>query len=103
MHFIALLHTQTAPTLSLFYSGKSHFSSLGNLILPLSAGLVQEPPRQVEEAGATPDERQRGLQQGRLRPAVQRADAAVPRGLPGQLRLPHLQQLGSQGAQPQPR
>ena len=71
--------------------------------IKLFSGLVQEPSRQVEEARATPDQRLRGLLQGRFRAPVQRADAAVPRGQPGGLRLPHLQQLGGQGAQPLPR
>ncbi len=67
------------------------------------AGLVQEPAREVAEARAPPHQRELGLQQGRLRAPVQRADAAVPRGEPGRLRLLHLQQLGRQGALTLPR
>jgi hypothetical protein len=69
----------------------------------LCAGLVQEPAREVAKARAPPHQRELGLQQGRIRAPVQRADAAVPRGKPGGLRLLHLQQLGRQGALTLPR
>ncbi len=71
------------------------------MVVP-TAGLVQEPTGQVEEAWTSPHQCQLRLQQRRLRTPVQRADAALPWGELGGLRLLHLQQLGRQGPVPFP-
>ena len=54
------------------------------------SGLVQEPSSKMAKARASLAKRKLGLQQGWFRASVQRADAAVPRGLAGGLRLPLL-------------
>ena len=74
----------------MFSSHRTKFYSLSG------SGLVQEPAGEVAEARAASAAEHR-LREG-VRTAVQRSDAAVPRGQPRLLRLPGLQQLGRQGA-----
>ena len=52
------------------------------------SGLVQEPPSQMAKTRTSLAQCKLRLQQGRFRAPVQRADAAIPWGLPGRLWLP---------------
>ena len=87
-------------TLTLRYLIRPLMEKIGDRLSKLSSdpGVVQEPASEMAKTWTPLTQRQLWLQQGRLRSPVQRADAALPRGLSGGLRLPVVQQLGRQSA-----
>ena len=75
---------------SSFSSSWENCKLFGETARKLLSGLVQEPASKMAKARAPFAQCKLRLQQGRFWASVQRTDAALPRGLPGWLRLPLL-------------